>query len=302
MTLHTHHDIRYEDVESTFFPVLAKMEFDTKERYKFFCCARQRACAIGSGPRHAHSALRFCTPHVSRADLTEKVQAAAAGDDLAAQSLSRRGIHPHRQCTALLGRKHCVIPWNGRRYFGLFTFDIMHCLFINCIGYLLDALLDSMTPTVKATLDKRAKSLAPFRNPINGLTTPRVTRLSSSAYLTAENKVTHLFVLSHALGSKALLLRPEIRHDAMVAISSLQTICYSVRGLRPFTRSEYNYIFNHVGKLFFHSLSRIQHRKRLQQIATAEAYNVDKPPAKRQSSTEQSNSSRVTHGTPPLRR
>ena len=49
---------QHRDAEQILFPVLARMEFDTKERYKFFCCAKQRACGIGSGPRDGHSALR----------------------------------------------------------------------------------------------------------------------------------------------------------------------------------------------------------------------------------------------------
>ena len=175
--------------ERLLFPVLAKMEFDTKERFKFFCCARQRACAIGSGVRKGHSALRVCTHHSSRVDLAEKIQQANSGDETAAASLSRRGIHPYRRVTSLDGRKHCVIPWPGRLYFGLFSFDIIHCLFINCIGYLLDALLESMTPRQKAELDRRVRLFTPFRNIVNGETTSRVTRLSSTAYLTAENKV-----------------------------------------------------------------------------------------------------------------
>ena len=48
------------------YPVLARIELDTKERYKFFGCARQRACGIGSGPRRGRSVLRSCTRHSSR--------------------------------------------------------------------------------------------------------------------------------------------------------------------------------------------------------------------------------------------
>ena len=103
----------YVQLERLLFPVLARMELDTKERFKFFCCARQHACAIGSGPRQAHSALRPCTPHSLRGDLAAKRQLAGNTDceetaQEAANSLSRRGIHPYRQCTALTGRKHCV--------------------------------------------------------------------------------------------------------------------------------------------------------------------------------------------------
>ena len=48
------------------YPVLARVEVDTKERYKFFGCSRQRACGIGSGPRRGRSTLRSCTSHSRR--------------------------------------------------------------------------------------------------------------------------------------------------------------------------------------------------------------------------------------------
>ena len=48
------------------YPVLARVELDTKERYKFFGCSRQRACGIGSGPRRGRSLLRSCTSHARR--------------------------------------------------------------------------------------------------------------------------------------------------------------------------------------------------------------------------------------------
>ena len=48
------------------YPVLTRLELDTKERYKFFVCSRQRACGIASGPRRGRSVLRSCIRHSSR--------------------------------------------------------------------------------------------------------------------------------------------------------------------------------------------------------------------------------------------
>ena len=266
------------------FPVLSRMEFDTKERYKFFCCAKEHACAIGSGPRQAHSNLRPCTPHTSRADLVEKMRAAvcpdAANAKSAAESLERRGIHPTHRCTALVDRKYSVIRWPGRMYFGLFSFDVMHVLNLNCVGYILDTLLENMTPTMKQQLDKRVKKYTNFRRS-NGVRSAYVGKLSSTGYLTAEKKVVSLFLWSHALGSKAMILPPAIRRDALIAITTLQTILHSVRRLTPFTLREHRYIFEQLGRRFFLTLTKIQHSKRLEQIANAENYNIGKPPAKR---------------------
>ena len=145
----------------------------------------------------------------------------------------------------------------------------------------LDALLDNLTPTLKIELDRRTRSLGPFRNPWTGLSTRRVRKLSSTGYLSAELKVVHLFVWSHVIGSRALLLPESIRRDALIALSCLQTICFSTRRLRPFTRSEHNYIFLNIGRRFFRALSNIRHCKRRARIRNAINYNIGKPERKK---------------------
>ena len=94
-------------------------------------------------------------------------------------------------------------------------------------------------------------------------------------------KVLHLFVWTHALGSQALLLPQTIRNDALVALSSLQIVCYSVRGSRPYTEAEHRFVFSQVGRQFWRAVTNITHHNRQMRIASAEAYNVGKPPAKR---------------------
>ena len=171
------------------------MELDTKERWKFFCCVRERACGCGSGPRQGHSALRPCTPHADRRDDIERKRRIVCDTSLteearndAAESLKRRGLAPTRTCTALSGIVHAVLAWPDRIYHGLFTYDVMHCVYLNCIGYLLDTLHSVMTPTQLMELDRRGKKLPPFRKR-DGTTCKRARKLSSAAYLTAEMKV-----------------------------------------------------------------------------------------------------------------
>ena len=270
------------------FPILARMEFDTKERYKFFGCHRQRSCGIGSGTRKGHSAFRKCTPHSSRIDLHRKRKIVAgeipASDETieeSARSLQRRGIHPYHVCTALQHARHCVLQWPERIHHGLFAFDVMHCLYINCIGYLQDALLSLLTPKGKQLLNTRVKSFTSFRNPHDGKTTTTVSSLTSIGYMTAEMKVVHLFIWSHAIGSKAMIFVEELRRDVLLSVSSLQVMCFSVRGNRPFSEAEHRYIWDHHGKIFFRSMGNLVSHKRQQQIHAAEQFNVGKPPAKR---------------------
>ena len=109
-----------------------------------------------------------------------------------------------------------------------------------------------------------------------------MTTLSTTAYLTAEMKVVHLFLWSHVLGSRALFIPAvEIRHDVLVAFTNLQLICYSVRGLRPYTEAEHNYIFHVLGRNFFRSLTKIATYTRSSKIDEALKYNKDKPECKR---------------------
>ena len=270
--------------ERMLFPFLTRMEIDTKERTKFFCLAREHACGIGSGPRQGHSNFRTCTPHSTRDDTGHKKHTATRdGEDCAAaRSLKRRGIHPMRRCRALSQLKHCVLHWPHRVYYGLFNYDVMHVLFLNCIGYLLDATLALLPKSKKLELDRRARELPSFRNPYTGKTTRKVTTLSTTAYLTAEMKVVHLFLWSHVLGSKALLIpAQELRHHILLAFTNLQMICYSVRGLRPYTEAEHNYIFKQLGLNFWRALTKITHYTRQNKINDAVKYNDGKPPEKR---------------------
>ena len=92
----------------------------------------------------------------------------------------------------------------------------------------------------------------------------------------------HLFLWSHVLGSRALFIPAvKIRHDVLVAFTNLQLICYSVRGLRPYTEAEHNYIFHVLGRNFFRSLTKIATYTRSSKIDEALKYNKDKPECKR---------------------
>ena len=180
-----------------------------------------------------------------------------------------------------VGLSHSIIRWPGRIYHGLFSFDVMHCLYINMIGYLQDAFLDLLTLGQQKRLDSRVVTFTPFRNPQTGYTTKRVTSLSSIGYMSAEQRVVHLFVWSHAIGSRALIFDEAVRQDVLLSLTSLQVMCYSVRGNLPFTKTEHRYIFNHHGKRFFRCLGNLVSQKRRSSIQRAESYNIGKPPHKR---------------------
>lgn len=177
------------------YAVLARTELDTKERYKFFGCARQRACPIGSGPRKGRSIFRQCTPHATRKDMPRKRQLASREDSspdcvAAKESLLRRGCHPTISCPAVLEDcRDAILPVPARLFAGLCAYDVMHTIYIGAVGYLLEAVLDLVTPSLKRQLDSRTVLFSPFRDKNTGSLARRAPKVTRLAYLTAEQHV-----------------------------------------------------------------------------------------------------------------
>ena len=169
---------------------------------------------------------------------------------LAADSLSRKGLHPKHRCTALSKCRHCIIEWPGRIYHGLVAFDVMHILYLNWIKYLQETLLSTMSQTQQKLLDKRVLSFSPFLNPNDGTTSRAVTSLSRIGYMSAEARVLHLFLWSHAVGSEAQIMEPTLRQDVLSSICSLQVMCYSVRDKLAFDEFEHRYM-THVHDTYY---------------------------------------------------
>ena len=267
------------------YPILARVELDTKERYKFFGCARQRACGVGSGPRRGRSIFRECTPHATRDDLVQKRTLAAGSGTIAndaAKSLSRRGLHPTISCSAVLRDcRDATLSIPGRLFGGLFCYDVMHTVFIGAIGYLLEAIVDLLTPSKKRQLDAIAASLSPIRDPNTGKACRRVCKVTQLSYLTAEQKVVCLFTMAHALGHRATILPEPTRLDALTALSSLQIVCSVTRGKRPFSEAEHNHVFKVIGRKFWDSLARLVHWKETFKARVIMQRNSVRPPSKR---------------------
>ena len=112
-------------------------------------------------------------------------------------------------------------------------------------------------------------------------TTPKVVSLSNIGYLPAEQKVIHLFVWSHAIGSKAEIFDRHLRGWVLQSICHLQILCFTVRAKLPFTADEHKYIWSHHGTQFFLALSKLYHHKRQEKIRNAERYNINRSPTKR---------------------
>ena len=199
-----------------------------------------------------------------------------------AKSLRRRGLHPLHECTAILDDcSNATLSIPGRLFGGLFAYDIMHTVFIGAIGYLLEAIIDLLTPSQKSQLDSISLKLSPLRNTITGTSVRRILKVTQLAYMTAEQKVIALFTATHALGHRATMCPDDVRQDVLTAISSMQIICWVTRGKRPLTEAEHNHVFKIIGKQFWYSLSRLVAYKESRRAMYVIKRNEGKPPNKR---------------------
>lgn len=260
------------------YPVLARLELDTKERYKFFGGARQRSCGVGSGPRRGRSCFRPCTPHSSRIHSPVVVE----GDEAAAKSLNRRGLHSHIGCPAITEHAtNVTLTIPGRIFSGLYAYDILHVVYIGAISYCLETIVDLLTPKQKERLDAVSAKFSPFRDAITGKYARRIPSVTRLSYLTGELRVVVLFTMAHAIGHRAALFPDCARSDVLTCISCMQIICSVIRGKRPFTEAEHNYVFRVLGKEFWCALSRLTAWKETCRNARIRKRNLKLPPRKR---------------------
>ena len=196
--------------------------------------------------------------------------------------MRRRGLHPTITCAAIVddcSRATLSIP--GRLFGGLFAYDIMHTVFIGAIGYLLEAVVDILTPTQRLQLNSISSKLSPLRNPVTGKSARRILNVTQLSYLTAEQKVISLFTMTHALGHRAAICPDETRNDVLTAMSAMQIICCVTRGKMPFTEAEHNHVFEIIGRQFWYSLSRIVAYKESRRAMYVRQRNTGRSPSKR---------------------
>ena len=118
----------------------------------------------------------------------------------------------------------------------------MHNLYINYITYLQEGLLSALTPTLKQELNRRVRSFTSFIKPHDGSSVRNVHSLTKISYMSAEQRVLHLFIWAHAIGSRAGIFPENLRPHVLRAVCSLQVMCYSTRRKRPYTEAEHRWV------------------------------------------------------------
>ena len=245
-----------------FFPRLGAMTLDTKERVKYFGLRSDRTCGT-CRLRLGRSAARISTRHDS--DLVHllmdwAVQEVHSQDRISQRAkarakLSRHGWLYKRRCRLHDFANKCLIQiprFGNLPYAGLIQFDRMHVFFLNYCTYCMELLTVLVIHPIE--VQRRVKDCHQFRDPITGVTHPRLPSVLKLTHFTAERRVRAIFYWAHVLGTGAEVIDEDMRIYAQVAVSTLQILLIALRGHRAYTENELNTIFKDVGKEFFSAL------------------------------------------------
>lgn len=251
--------------KKTFFARLGAMTLDTKERVKYYGLRSDRTCGF-CRLRLGRSVTREATRHdgavldLLMAWATKDVR---GRDEISQRSkarlkLARHGWQYKRKCRMNEFAKNCLvqIPRFGPVPFaGLIHFERMHIFNLNFCTYCMELL--TVCVINPEEVSKRARSCHQFRDPVTGVTHPRLPSLMKMTHFTAERRVRAVFVWAHVLGTEADVIHPDMRVHAQVAVATLQILLIATRGHRAYTETELNTIFKDVGKQFFSALEAI---------------------------------------------
>ena len=253
------------------FPRLGCISLDTPEKKKYFGLRNQSTCPL-CRKRKGRSVARDATFHdpiaVERSlQIACTPDAQATGQERkrrrkeARDQLLRHGFKWENRCRLHDHAKRILvhIPWIGQRMFaGTARYERMHVYFIGYCGYTMDLLVKCVCKTKFKEVTESVLQCHQFRDPITGVTHPRLPHLLKMTHLTAERRVRAIFYWAHVLGLSAEVVKePTLRGLAQRAVATLQIILISLRGHRAYTAAELDVIFKEVGTEFFRALEQI---------------------------------------------
>ena len=139
--------------------------------------------------------------------------------------------------------------------------DRMHSMFIFLWRVITEAMhLVGLTPKSKQILDRRLAAVCDrrcFRNDMD-----QAYRRQKSVFdgtgMTASDKVCMMFLLPHVLGHKPDFILPEVATPLLNAIAHVQLMLIACRGLRLYTKSELEVIFDEGYLVLFRCLETIR--------------------------------------------
>ena len=273
-----------------YFPKLGGMSLDTKERQKYFGLRSQRACGFCRF-RNGRSAARVGRrqdQHLlnllhgwAHSDAQGPGSAVRKRQRAQARAkLYRHGWDYKKPCRLNEFASACLvhIPQFGPvPYAGLIHFERLHVFFINFCDYAMKNLVKLVTDEFFSFARSMVHACQQFRDPITGVTHPRLGSVLKMTHLTAERRVKAIFYWAHILGTKAEIVCEPCRTHAQVLVSSLQLLLIATRGRRAYTEVELDVIFTEVGRQFFTSLEAIAEYHEQQRMAIGRAAHERNP-------------------------
>ena len=271
------------------FPRLGAIALDTIERVKYFGLRNVASCGI-CRRRQARSATRCATRH-NPEQIKKLYDSATSTSSMqgrrkrAREQLHRHGFDWTKRCRLPDVAKHSLVPvhkFGHRMFAGLVRYERMHVYFINYCTYAMELIVQCVRTNQYAIVKRVICACHQFRDPITGVTHPRLPYLLKLTHLTAERRVRALFYWAHVLGLKAEVIKEPVRVHVQLAVSHLQLILIATRGHRAYTSEELKTIFEDCGRQFFIHLEVIAsylHGVRLQNQERAHSRDPDRYPA-----------------------
>lgn len=242
------------------------MALDTIERVKYFGLRNVASCGI-CRRRQARSATRRATRH-NPVQIKSLYDSACSASHLkgrrkrAREQLRRHGLDWTKRCRLSDVTKHCLIridKFGPRLFNGLVRYERMHVYFIAYCTYAMELFVQCVSKTQYAVIQRVVRACHQFRDPVTGVTHPRLPYLLKMTHLTAERRVRAIFYWAHVLGLKAECIDEPVRLHVQLAVTHLQLLLIATRGHRAYTSGELKTIFEDCGREFFKHLESIAH-------------------------------------------
>ena len=271
------------------FPRLGALALDTIERVKYFGLRNVASCGI-CRRRIARSATRRATRHDPRHvkemyDLSHSTSQVQGRRKRARDQLKRHGLDWRKRCRLPEVTKNSLVhvdKFGPRLFGGLVRYERMHVYFINYTTYLMELIIQCVNPNHHAVTHRVVNACHQFRDPITGVTHPRLPYLLKMTHLTAERRVRAMFYWPHVLGLKAEIIHEPVRQHVQLAVTHLQLLLIATRGHRAYTSEELTTIFEDSGRQFFIHLETIAeylHGRRLVNERRRHDRNPERNPA-----------------------
>ena len=239
------------------------MSLDSPERVKYFglqnvsCCA---TCRRRKG-RSAHRIVtRHCPTHIENLYEQAHGPIQSGPRKRAREQLERHGLDWEKRCRLEQHAKVCLVrvdKYGPTLFAGLCKWERMHIYFIGYCSYAMELFIGCVDKSYYGFVHRAVLACQQFRDPVTGVTHPRLPYLLKMTHLTAERRVRAIFYWAHVVGLKAEVIEEPVRVHVQLAIAYLQLILIATRGHRAYTAEELHAIFHDIGRQFFMQLEQI---------------------------------------------